>query len=282
MGQSEAIEAVVHAMKRNRLSVIQKNKPIASFLFLGPSGVGKTYLAKLLAKEYFGDEKALIRVDMSEFMEKHSVSKLVGSPAGYVGYDEGGTLTEAVRRKPYSVVLFDEIEKAAPDVLNILLQILDEGHLKDNKGRWIDFKSTVIILTSNLGSEYFSAKAGTIGFHTTEGKDAVKKEFAQQKEKVMERVKDWMKPELLNRIDRTVIFKPLEKEDLLAILQVQLKNFLTQWEGSAKKLPTFTKKKLEAIVDEIYDPQFGARPIEKYIYEKIEPAIIDSVMKDAE
>lgn len=149
-GQDEAVDAVVKAIRRNRISLVQRNKPIASFLFLGPSGVGKTYLAKLLAKEYFGDEKAMIRVDMSEFMEKYSVSKLIGSAPGYVGYEEGGVLTEQVRRKPYSVVLFDEIEKASPDVLNVLLQLLDEGHLKDNKGRWIDFKHTIIILTSNM------------------------------------------------------------------------------------------------------------------------------------
>lgn len=281
IGQDEAVASIVHAMKRNRLSVIPKNKPIASFIFMGPSGVGKTYLAKLLAKEYFGDEKALIRVDMSEFMEKHSVSKLVGSPAGYVGYDEGGTLTESVRRKPYSVVLFDEVEKASPDVLNIMLQILDEGHLKDNKGRLIDFKSTVIIMTSNIGSEVFSKKAGTIWFHMADEKEAAKKEFAVQKEKVMERLKDWMKPELLNRLDYTIVFKPLEKDHLMSILKNQLDKFLSQRKGGGYdgKLPTFTKKKLEAIVDEIYDPQFGARPIEKYIYEKIEPQIIDSIMK---
>lgn len=280
IGQEEAVSSLVHAMKRSRLSVIQKNKPIASFLFLGPSGVGKTYGAKLLAKHYFGDEKALIRVDMSEFMEKHSVSKLVWSPAWYVGYDEGWTLTESVRRKPYSVILFDEIEKAAPDVLNILLQILDEGHLKDNKGRWIDFKSAVIIMTSNLGSEVFSKKAWLIGFHTANAADAEQKEFAVQKEKVMERVKDWMKPELLNRLDYSIVFKPLAKPFLVSIMQQQLTTFLQQRKGGYEgKLPTFTKKKIEAIIDEIYDPQFGARPIEKYIYEKIEPAIIDSIMK---
>ena len=284
LGQEDAVKAVVHAMKRNRLSVIQKNKPIASFIFMGPSWVGKTFLAKLLAKEYFGDEKSLIRVDMSEFMEKHSVSKLVWSPAGYVGYDEGGNLTEQVRRKPYSVILFDEIEKASPDVLNIMLQILDEGHLKDNKGRMIDFKSTVIIMTSNIGSEVFSKKSWTIGFHNMaiDEKDLIKKEFEVQKGKVLERLKDWMKPELLNRIDYTIVFRPLEKRHLQAILQLQLDKFLVQRKGWYEgKLPTFTKKKLEAIIDEIYDPQFGARPIEKYIYEKIEPAIIEGIMKES-
>ncbi|HCB51739.1 TPA: hypothetical protein DEP21_04195 [Patescibacteria group bacterium] len=162
IGQNEAVDAIVKTLTRSRLSVINKNRPMGSFLFLGPSGVGKTYLAKLIAKEYFGDEQAMIRFDMSEFMEKYSVSKLIGSPAGYVGYDEGGNLTEAVRRKPYSVILFDEIEKSSPDVLNILLQILDEGQLKDSKGRLVDFKSTIIVMTSNIGSEEFSKKQTSI------------------------------------------------------------------------------------------------------------------------
>lgn len=196
---------------------------------------------------------------MSEYMEKHTVSKLVGAPAGYVGYDESGSLTEAIRRKPYSVVLFDEIEKASPDVLNIMLQILDEGHLKDNKGRRIDFKSTVIVMTSNIGSEVFSKKGGTIGFHTAGDEKAIAaKDFAQQKEKVMERLKDRMKPELLNRLDYTIVFKPLSKEHLMTILKKQLDVFLAHWKNGnyAGKLPTFTKKKLEGIIDEIYDPQF--------------------------
>jgi len=164
-GQDEAVDAVVKAIRRNRLSAVQQRKPIGSFLFLGASGVGKTYLAKLLAKEFFGSDKSLIRVDMSEFMERHSSSKLIGAAPGYVGYEEGGVLTEQVRRKPYSVVLFDEIEKAAPDVLNMMLQIMDEGHLKDNKGRWIDFKNTIIIMTSNIGSDEFGKKQSTIGFN---------------------------------------------------------------------------------------------------------------------
>ncbi|MBP6911203.1 ATP-dependent Clp protease ATP-binding subunit [Patescibacteria group bacterium] len=279
VGQQEAVEAVVKSIKRNRLSVVQKSKPIASFLFMGPSGVGKTYLAKLLAKQYFGDEKALIRVDMSEFMEKHSASKLIGSPAGYVGYDEGGVLTEAVRRKPYSIVLFDEIEKASPDVLNILLQLLDEGHLKDNKGRRIDFKSTIIVLTSNIGSEEFGKRIASIGFDGADEKEMSDKDFDTQKKRIMERLKDWMKPELLNRLDYTIIFRPLSKQVLGEIFVMKVNEFLAAWKHKEEiKLPKFTKKKVEEIIEKIYNPQFGARPIERYIYDEVEPGLIDQMM----
>lgn len=280
VGQKEAVDAVVKSIKRNRLSVVQKNKPIASFLFLWPSGVGKTYLAKLLAKQYFGDDKALIRVDMSEFMEKHSASKLIGSPAGYVGYDEGGVLTEAVRRKPYSIVLFDEIEKASPDVLNILLQILDEGHLKDNKGRWIDFKSTIIVLTSNIGGDEFGKRIATIGFDGADEKEMSDKDFETQKKRIMERLKDWMKPELLNRLDYTIVFRPLSKQVLGEIFVMKVNEFLDAWKHKEEiKLPKFTKKKVEEIIEKIYNPQFGARPIERYIYDEVEPGLIDQMMK---
>lgn len=278
--QEEAIEAVMKALKRNRLSIVQKNKPIASFLFLGASGTGKTHLAKTLAKEYFGDESALIRVDMSEFMEKYSVSKLIGSAPGYVGYDEGGLLTEQIRRKPYSVVLFDEIEKASKDVLNILLQILDEGHLKDNKGRRIDFKSTILILTSNIGSDEFSKKSKRIGFTAHEGAVAGEVDFDSAKAKVLERLRDFMLPELLNRLDYTLVFKPLTKPILAKIFKQKLDGFLQA--RSAKenvKLPKLTGKKVDEIIDKIYDPQFGARPIERYIFDEVEPMIIDQLMK---
>lgn len=216
---------------------------------------------------------------MSEFMEKHSASKLIGSPAGYVGYDEGGILTEAVRRKPYSIVLFDEMEKASPDVLNILLQLLDEGHLKDNKGRWIDFKSTIIVLTSNIGSEEFGKKIGSIGFDDGDDQALAKKDFEQQKKRIMERLKDQLKPELLNRLDYTIIFRPLSKEALGEIFVKKVNDFLTAWKvKEGLKLPKFTKKKVEEIIDKIYNPQFGARPIERYIYDEIEPALIDQMM----
>ena len=278
IGQDEAVDAVVKTLTRSRLSVITHKKPIGSFLFLGPSGVGKTYLAKLIAKDYFGDENALIRIDMSEFMEKYSVSKLIGSPAGYVGYDEGGGLTEAVRRKPYSVILFDEVEKAATDVLNILLQILDEGHLKDAKGRWIDFKNTIIIMTSNIGSEEFGKKQSRIGFANQDEKSS-EKDFALVKERVLEEMKNFLSPELINRIDYKIVFQHLEKATLAKILKTKLDTFLSTWKmHSDIALPKFTDKKIKEIIDKIYDPQYGARPVERYIQDEVEPELINKVL----
>ncbi len=278
--QDEAVEAVVSSITRNRLSVIEKDKPIGSFLFLGPSGTGKTHVAKMLAKHYFGDEKAMIRVDMSEFMEKYSVSKLIGSAPWYVWHEQGWLLTEQVRRNPYSVILLDEVEKASKDVLNILLQLLDEGHLKDSKGRWIDFKSTIIVMTSNLWSDEFSKKLASIGFSPdvewTEEFD--QNDFDKKKARVMERLKKYMSPELLNRLDHVIVFRPLSKKIMKDILKSQLKDFMKAWWENTAVLPTFTDKKLRDIVDEVYDPQLGARPLEKYINQKIEPDIIEKLM----
>ena len=278
--QDEAVDAVVKTLTRSRLSMINKGKPIGSFLFLGPSGVGKTYLAKLIAKDYFWDESAMIRFDMSEFMEKYSVSKLIWSPAGYVGFEEWGWLTEAVRRKPYSVILFDEIEKASPDVLNILLQILDEWQLKDSKWRLIDFKSTIIIMTSNIGSEEFSKKQVSIGFATGTEKEMNKKDFELVKDRVVDQLKNSMSPELLNRIDHKVVFKPLSKDDLKSIFNMQLATFLDAWKWKEWiKLPKFTAKQVKDIIEKIYDPQYGARPVERYIQNDIEWELINSVLE---
>ncbi len=284
IGQDEAVEAVVKTLQRSRLSVIERKKPIASFLFLGPSGVGKTYLAKTIAKDYFSDEKALIRIDMSEYMERYSVSKLIGSAPGYVGFEWGGMLTEAVRRKPYSVLLLDEVEKASPDVLNILLQILDEGQLKDSKGRWINFKNTIIIMTSNLGHEEFGKKVHKIGFDTPTDISAEEQNFGELKERVMEHVKQFLTPELRNRIDYSIIFKPLSKDKLKEIMKLKLDEFLWAWKShnAGFKLPKFTDKKITAIIDEVYNPQFNARPLDKYIQDKIEPELIQKVIEQAQ
>lgn len=217
---------------------------------------------------------------MSEFMEKFSVSKLIGSPAGYIGYDEGGGLTEAVRRKPYSVILLDEIEKASPDVLNILLQILDEGQLKDSKGRRIDFKNTIIVMTSNIGTEEFSKKKTAIGFDTGSKSDIETKQFDDIKTRVLEELKNFLTPELSNRIDHKVIFRPLTKANLADIFNQQIKTFLAAWkENDQVKLPKFSKAEVDKIIDKIYDPAFGARPVERYINDEVEPQIINALLK---
>lgn len=282
-GQEDAVNAVVKTLTRNRLSVIEKNKPIWSFLFLWPSGVGKTFLAKQIAKNYFWDENAIVRLDMSEYMEKFSVSKLIGSPAGYVGYDEWWQLTESIRRKPYSVLLLDEIEKASPDVLNILLQILDEGKLKDSKWRWIDFKSCIVVMTSNIGSENFSKNSWVIGFDATKkDKDELSSQsFEKIQWKIMDELKDYMTPELLNRIDHKIVFKPLSKEVLANIFEKNLNEFLCSRKvNSQVKLPEYSKKQIAKIIDEIYDPQYGARPVERYINDNIEPEIINQLINN--
>lgn len=282
-GQEDAVNAVVKTLTRNRLSVIEKNKPIWSFLFLWPSGVGKTFLAKQIAKNYFWDENAIVRLDMSEYMEKFSVSKLIGSPAGYVGYDEWGQLTESIRRKPYSVLLLDEIEKASPDVLNILLQILDEWKLKDSKWRRIDFKSCIVVMTSNIGSENFSKNSWVIWFDATKkDKDELSSQsFEKIQWKIMDELKDYMTPELLNRIDHKIVFKPLSKEVLANIFEKNLNEFLCSRKvNSQVKLPEYSKKQIAKIIDDIYDPQYWARPIERYINDNIEPEIIKQLINN--
>jgi ATP-dependent Clp protease ATP-binding subunit ClpC len=274
--QDEVVQTVTKAIKRSRLSVVQKNKPIASFLFLWPSGVGKTFTAKLIAKDYFNDEKALIRVDMSDLMERHSVSKLIGSAPGYVWYDEGGNLTEQVRRKPYSVILFDEIEKASPDVLNIMLQILDEGQIKDNKGRLIDFKNTIIIMTSNLGSEFFTDKGTKIGFGVSESSDF---DYDHAKSLVMDKVNSHFTPEWLNRIDFKIVFRPLSKIVLADIFRKHLNGLFDQRRAKSDIiLPEYSDDKVATIINDIYNPAYGARPVEQYIFDKVEEELIDQVM----
>jgi ATP-dependent Clp protease ATP-binding subunit ClpB len=251
IGQDEAIEAVSNAIRRNKAGIGDENRPLGSFLFAGPTGVGKTLLAKVLAGFLFDDEKALTRIDMSEYMEKHSVSRLIGAPPGYVGYDQGGQLTEVVRRRPYSVVLFDEIEKAHPDVFNILLQVLDDGRLTDGQGRVVDFTNTIIIMTSNLGSEYI--------LQDPENAEA----------KVRDVISRSFKPEFINRIDEIVIFNPLRKPQIEKIVEIQLKELGERLRRKSYSL-TWDKDVEGYIAEEGFDPVFGARPIRRCIQNEVE------------
>ncbi|AVN65151.1 ATP-dependent chaperone ClpB [Mesoplasma florum] len=262
-GQNQAIEAVSQAILRSRSGIKDPNKPIGSFLFLGPTGVGKTEVARSLADILFNSNKKMVRIDMSEYMEKHSVSKLIGSPQGYVGYEEGGRLTEAVRRNPYSIVLFDEIEKAHPDVFNILLQVLDEGRITDSLGKTVDFKNTIIILTSNLGSEYILKNGST----SEESKIAIQAELLKH-----------FRPEFLNRIDNVVVFNPLSKENVSEIVTKELNTLSARLENDKNFFLTFDMKAKNKIIDEGYDSQFGARPIKRYIEKNIETLLAQKII----
>jgi ATP-dependent Clp protease ATP-binding subunit ClpB len=265
-GQEEAIEVVADAVRRSRAGLQDPKKPIGSFLFLGPTGVGKTELAKTLADYLFNDENAMVRIDMSEYQEKHTVSRLVGAPPGYVGYDEGGQLTEAVRRKPYSVILLDEIEKAHPDVWNVMLQVLDDGRLTDNKGRTANFKNTIIIMTSNMGSELIMEKFAEAGNKIEKGWKLYFKEEA--KEAVMTLLKASVRPEFLNRIDEIVLFDPLSKTDLLKIAKIQFKAIQDRLAEQGITIET-TDEVLNKLSDEGYNPAFGARPLKRILQKKI-------------
>jgi ATP-dependent Clp protease ATP-binding subunit ClpB len=262
VGQEEAILALADAVRRSRAGLQDARKPIGSFIFLGTTGVGKTELAKALADYLFNDENAMTRIDMSEYQEKHSVSRLVGAPPGYVGYDEGGQLTEAVRRKPYSIILLDEIEKAHPDVFNVLLQVLDDGRLTDNKGRLVNFKNTIIIMTSNLGSSVIHEM-----FDAIDEKD-FEKVADKAKVKVMELLRQTIRPEFLNRIDETIMFLPLTKQNVKEIVQIQL-NQLTVLLAEKEIKLVVTKEAFEYIARIGYDPFFGARPIKRVIQKQV-------------
>ena len=258
VGQKDAITAISDAVRRSRAGLQDENRPIGSFIFLGTTGVGKTELAKVLAGYLFNDENALTRIDMSEYQEKHAVSRLVGAPPGYVGYDEGGQLTEAVRRKPYSIVLLDEIEKAHPDVFNILLQVLDDGRLTDNKGRTVNFKNSIIIMTSNLGAHLISDRFE----HLT---DKNKLQIVEEtKQEVFELLRKTIRPEFLNRIDETIMFQPLTRADVLEIVKIQFGMLKKRLKKSNIELEA-TNEALEWIALEGYDPQFGARPVKRVI-----------------
>ena len=265
VGQDEAVQKVADAVKRSRAGIADPNRPIASFMFLGPTGVGKTELTRALAEFMFDDEKALIRVDMSEYMEKHSVSKMIGSPPGYVGYDEGGGITETVRHRPYSVILFDEVEKAHPEVFNILLQVLDNGYLTDAKGRKVNFRNTIIIMTSNIGAQYID-KMEQIGFALDGGTE--ENNYVMAKEKVERSLKDYFRPEFLNRIDEIIIFNILSPLALKEIVNIQVREIVARLEAKDITL-TLTPAVFDYLAKEGYNPRYGARPLRRLIQDKI-------------
>ena len=280
IGQDKAVGAVANALRRARAGLSDENKPLGSFMFLGPTGVGKTELARALAEFMFNDDKALIRIDMSEFMEKHSVSKLIGSPPGYIGHEEGGYLTETIRHRPYSLILFDEIEKAHPEVFNILLQVLDNGRLTDSKGKTANFKNTIVILTSNIGGEFFSSVSGKIGFEREGTEEERKKVSAKEiEEKITEQLKDYFRPEFLNRLDEIIIFNPLTQKDIANIVEIQLNELVTkrmQAKGFKIEVDQNIKK---YIAREGYDPVFGARPIKRVIQRQILDKLADKIIR---
>jgi ATP-dependent Clp protease ATP-binding subunit ClpC len=273
VGQHDAITAVSRAIRRSRAGLKDPRRPIGSFIFSGPTGVGKTELARALAEFLFDDGEALIRVDMSEYMEKFSVSRLIGAPPGYVGYEDSGALTKAVRRRPYSVVLLDEIEKAHPDVFNILLQVLDEGHLTDNYGRVIDFKNTVLIMTSNLGARDIS-KGGGLGFQMADPKAS----YDIMKDKVSQEIERAFNPEFLNRVDDTIVFHSLTKLEIGEIIHILMEDVRGRL-GEEGITLRFTDAALEFLVDEGYDEKFGARPLKRAIQRHLEDPLSEKILQ---
>ncbi|MDE5928807.1 MAG: AAA family ATPase, partial [Duncaniella sp.] len=261
-GQNDAIRAIADAVRRSRAGLNDPRRPIGSFIFLGTTGVGKTELAKALAEYLFDDENMMTRIDMSEYQEKHSVSRLVGAPPGYVGYDEGGQLTEAVRRKPYSVVLFDEIEKAHPDVFNILLQVLDDGRLTDNKGRMVNFKNTIIIMTSNMGSPLIRDNFAKM---TADNREET---IEKTKNEVVELLKQTIRPEFLNRIDEIIMFTPLDEAEIEEIVGLQIRSIRKMLAANGITLEV-TPAALRYLAEEGYDPEFGARPVKRVIHRMV-------------
>nr|HPL83122.1 AAA family ATPase [Candidatus Omnitrophota bacterium] len=272
VGQNEAIEAIAHAVRRSRARIKDPKRPIGSFVFLGPTGVGKTLLARALAEFMFGDEDALIQLDMSEYMEKFNVSRLIGAPPGYVGYEEGGQLTERIRRRPYAVILLDEIEKAHPDVFNLLLQVFEEGRLTDSFGRKVDFRNTVIIMTSNVGANLIR-KTGSLGFKTQ--KEEVS--YQDMKDKLLEEVKHTFKPEFLNRIDDIIVFRQLVKEDLFRIIDIEVGIVAARLKEQNITLEV-SKEAKELLIDKGFDPVFGARPLKRTIQRFLEDSLASEII----
>ena len=276
VGQNEAVEAVAKAIRRGRVGLKDPKRPIGSFLFLGPTGVGKTELSKALAESLFGDENSMIRIDMSEYMEPHSVAKLIGSPPGYVGFDEGGQLTEKIRRKPYAVILFDEIEKAHPDVMNMLLQILEDGRLTDSQGRTVNFKNTVIIMTSNLGARRITDKK-SLGFTSSQAREDTQKEYEQTKKEVMEEVKRELRPEFINRIDEIIVFHKLNDEEISQIIDIMLQE-VTKRLNEQKIKVEIDKSVKDLIASKGIDKAFGARPLRRTIQNILEDSLAEEIL----
>ncbi len=280
IAQDDAVDAITSAIKRSRSGISDTDRPIGSFLFLGPTGVGKTELVKALAEEFYGDPKALIKIDMSEYNERSSASKLIGTTAGYVGYEEGGMLTEKVRRKPYSIVLFDEIEKGNFEVFNLLLQILEDGAVTDGKGRKVNFKNTVVIMTSNIGSEEFTNKASQIGFDIDESEEAkIVRDYEKIRDKIVDGLDEYFAPEFINRIDKTVVFNPLDKKAMGKIIKLQLENLKTRLATVGIDLEYDTKA-VNLIEKETYNPEFGARPVRRFVQDKIEDQIAEYLITE--
>ena len=265
IGQDEAVTAIADAIRRSRAGLSDPNKPLGSFLFVGPTGVGKTELARALAEFLFDDEHSMVRLDMSEYMEKHAVARMIGAPPGYVGYEEGGRLTEAVRRRPYSVVLFDEIEKAHPDVFNVLLQVLDDGRLTDGKGRVVSFKNTVIIMTSNLGSEWLAEDSS--------------RDEAETKAKIEEALRRHFRPEFFNRIDDVIVFHRLTREEIERIVEIQLQGLARNLLGRGIVL-TWTPQAKRLLAANGYDPTFGARPLKRLIQKKVSDSLAARLLRN--
>jgi ATP-dependent Clp protease ATP-binding subunit ClpC len=281
IAQDEAIEAISKSVIRNKTGIGEPHRPLGSFLFLGPTGVGKTELVKVLAREYYGDEEALIKIDMSEYSDKTATNKLIGSAAGYVGYEEWGQLTEKVRKKPYSIILFDEIEKWDIEVYNLLLQILEEWILTDNKGRKVNFKNTIIIMTSNIGQDEFGEKAAQIGFDTSSSQEEkILADYEQAREKIKASLTDYFSPEFVNRIDKVIVFNPLDKVAIKKIVKLRLENFSDRLEQKGLSLE-FDTKAITRISKDVYNPEFGAREIRRYITDQIEDQIAEQILSDS-
>ncbi|MDP6959085.1 MAG: ATP-dependent Clp protease ATP-binding subunit, partial [Planctomycetota bacterium] len=273
VSQDQAVTTVARAIRRSRAGLKDPRRPIGSFIFLGPTGVGKTLMAKALAKTMFGDQESLIMIDMSEYMEKHNVSRLIGAPPGYVGYEEGGQLTEKIRRRPYAVVLFDEIEKAHGDVFNMLLQIMEEGHLTDSFGRKVDFRNTILIMTSNIGADMLKNQT-TLGFK----KVSVDSTYEGMKELMEKEVEKFFRPEFLNRLDDIIMFRPLTRKDLQSIIHLEMKSVEARIEKKGVKIQ-LTPAALEYLIDEGYNPDYGARPLRRAIERLVEDPLSEGLLR---